>query len=155
MRGTRDVVNIIWECRRITPAHAGNTKCLKEKLRVKRDHPRACGEHTSIFSASKCCLGSPPRMRGTLDILVANIDRFRITPAHAGNTLRRPDFLCHKQDHPRACGEHDSVFIEDESDFGSPPRMRGTRSRRRCAAPFRRITPAHAGNTRAGSRCGF
>ena len=48
----------------ITPAHAGKSDCLsvlKERL---RDHPRACGEKLSQYTAAGWCLGSPPRMRG-------------------------------------------------------------------------------------------
>ena len=66
MRGTLDV-----ECRGqrlhgIIPAHAGNTAVVVNAGELRRDHPRACGEHSATAVPTNRRRGSSPRMRGTL-----------------------------------------------------------------------------------------
>ena len=48
--------------------------------------------------------GSPPRMRVIQFMKPAEANIFRITPAHAGNTLWAGKRIPKKEDHPRACG---------------------------------------------------
>ena len=87
MRGTLHHGQIRIAGTGIIPAHAGNTiGCLKT-FRWTRDHPRACGEHSSWMFSCVVFAGSSPRMRGTRDN-----QRYRdvvegIIPAHAGNTV--------------------------------------------------------------------
>ena len=50
-------------------------------------------------------------------------------------------------DHPRVCGENIITAIAEAAPTGSPPRMRGKRASRYCAADSTRITPAYAGKT--------
>ena len=67
MRGT---LNVRCECFirfRIIPAYAGNTDKTIEKLNNAKDHPRVCGEHLKIYRRILMCIGSSPRMRGTLE----------------------------------------------------------------------------------------
>ena len=71
----------------------------------------------------------------------------RIIPADAGNTQNR---LCSSRpygDHPRGCGEHQTIAQRMVEHKGSSPRMRGTlrTGYRRPSPP--RIIPADAGNT--------
>ena len=74
---------------RITPAHAGKTRRQRPPLPSRTDHPRACGENNGARVDGSIPVGSPPRMRGKLDRL-ENLDhKRRITPAHAGKTLRK------------------------------------------------------------------
>ena len=71
---------------RITPAHAGKTESGSERATGRADHPRACGEN---FPGSRGAVrkgGSPPRMRGKLNLKILVIIHLRITPAHAGKT---------------------------------------------------------------------
>ena len=70
-----------------------------------------------------------------------------ITPAHAGKTLPRRDFLRTLGDHPRACGENTIKSEVVRVTWGSPPRMRGKLLRNRDDVDIERITPAHAGKT--------
>ena len=49
--------------------------------------------------------------------------------------------------HPHACGEHRGGSGALGSEYGSPPRMWGTRTQRLSHIPFRRFTPTHVGNT--------
>ena len=51
----------------------------------------------------------------------------RFIPARAGNTPEQRRALIAKAVHPRACGEHDSGKRAIYNQFGSSPRVRGTR----------------------------
>ena len=73
----------------------------------------------------------------------------RITPAHAGKTRWRGTPPRASTDHPRACGENPENFDSTTALSGSPPRMRGKRLFYRPHRGGARITPAHAGKTRA------
>ena len=65
MRGTRTRKMLETMITGIIPAHAGNTVMLCTDDTVKRDHPRACGEHKLHCAMPMPCRGSSPRMRGT------------------------------------------------------------------------------------------
>jgi len=106
MRGTHCESRRRSEDRRITPAHAGNTKRNCHSLVRKKDHPRACGEHYCSFCRVINIPGSPPRMRGTPYRQDALTIQTGITPAHAGNTNNINPYIHTRRDHPRACGEH-------------------------------------------------
>ena len=107
VRGTANRASNRAETARITPACAGNRLAHELTCFVLRDHPRVCGEqffhakkkHTMQDHPRVCgeqwassmswasCMGSPPRVRGTV-----TLDRFfqsfqRITPACAGNSF--------------------------------------------------------------------
>ena len=51
-----------------------------------RDHPRACGAHIFFSIIFRLILGSSPRMRGSLIVLVILVIVEGIIPAHAGLT---------------------------------------------------------------------
>ena len=48
-----------------------------------------------------------------------------ITPAHAGKSEAAAAFLQDALDHPRTCGEKQTLLYTDVQKFGSPPHMRG------------------------------
>ena len=50
----------------IIPAYAGNTVRMACLSSARRDHPRVCGEHSSVAVMEQPGMGSSPRMRGTL-----------------------------------------------------------------------------------------
>ena len=52
----------------ITPAHAGLTVLLPDVRRPSWDHPRACGAYGIQLMDILANTGSPPRMRGLLNI---------------------------------------------------------------------------------------
>ena len=58
-----------------------------------------------------------------------------------------------KEDHPRGCGENQSLLLIHEHRVGSPPRMRGKLDSDEPAAGLTRITPADAGKTPYTNRC--
>ena len=90
----------------IIPAYAGLTRPLVGAPNGRRDHPRACGAHSSFPSRQSDCQGSSPRMRGSPAVLLFCLCLEGIIPAHAGLTNCRDccDLCC--WDHPRACGAH-------------------------------------------------
>ena len=73
--------------------------------------------------------------------------RQRISPAHAGNTVRVCRASSRRGDQPRTCGEYWG-FRPDRSRLrGSAPHMRGIRIGRANRGGHPGISPAHAGNT--------
>ena len=68
----------------ITPAYAGKRYCLKDRLTRSEDHPRLCGEKSSMDAPHAVLSGSPPPMRGKDCRSADNVQRIRITPAYAG-----------------------------------------------------------------------
>ena len=68
----------------ITPAYAGKRNAMTVVKIVKKDHPRLCGEKSSVGLCSDKIIGSPPPMRGKDNIYFVKTDRDRITPAYAG-----------------------------------------------------------------------
>ena len=134
-------------CVRIIPAHAGNTQVAYPISKIRPDHPRACGEHTSFCRRPTMGVGSSPRMRGTPIGTGGKLPLARIIPAHAGNTPAWTGRRKQNADHPRACGEHLRAMRDDEATYGSSPRMRGTLQHAAGGNHRPRIIPAHAGNT--------
>ena len=147
MRGTPYGTVVAKVTPRIIPAHAGNTRIVSFQFQRIWDHPRACGEHTSLPTVSFIAMGSSPRMRGTPVIIVPEAYGVGIIPAHAGNTVNCGVTCLVNGDHPRACGEHRSVDEVLDGAEGSSPRMRGTPTRWSYTLRCGRIIPAHAGNT--------
>ncbi len=90
---------------RITPACAGNSIISSKTSYVSKDHPRVCGEQHTRYYGFHRCLGSPPRVRGTVILILILILILRITPACAGNSLTAFTLKEIAEDHPRVCGE--------------------------------------------------
>ena len=132
---------------RITPAYAGKRVCCISRPRLRRDHPRVCGEKGSWRHIEHQTQGSPPRMRGKVHAPSRCSLLSRITPAYAG---KRRCGRCAggvPWDHPRVCGEKDcGQFILDEPK-GSPPRMRGKALPVFLPISDSGITPAYAGKS--------
>ena len=132
---------------RIIPAYAGNTFAARWCPRVRRDHPRVCGEHLMSICPPSLGWGSSPRMRGTHHVARVGGVRPGIIPAYAGNTHIRCQSTPQPWDHPRVCGEHVSDWADLASALGSSPRMRGTLLLPLPLPNGRGIIPAYAGNT--------
>ena len=148
VRGIPAAVQGCLEADGITPACAGNTLNQVGCSKIKRDHPRVCGEYKMAAAPVNRAWGSPPRVRGIRRKCPPCCLCPRITPACAGNTSPCRMSICVHRDHPRVCGEY-PVFDAFECHIkGSPPRVRGIRY---SITQYRRvlgITPACAGNTR-------
>ena len=127
LRGTRGCArHRVWRGG-IIPALAGNTPRQRDRTGTRWDHPRACGEHLETMGPPTLDEGSSPRLRGTLAPHTCRIRRSGIIPALAGNTVHFDSSFSALRDHPRACGEHDTLKTYDSDQPGSSPRLRGTR----------------------------
>ena len=92
------------------------------------------------------CIGSSPRLRGTVLVNVCIAVFLRFIPAPAGNSRAGHAVNLIPPVHPRACGEQALRETAIALGTGSSPRLRGTASRdsRRCSQG--RFIPAPAGN---------
>ena len=136
---------------RIIPAHAGQTHRMQRGFMAGPDHPRACGANVHTAYQLRFPAGSSPRMRGKRLHDRCHRQRGRIIPAHAGQTDCRFDGVAGSADHPRACGANQAPGNVSPSSCGSSPRMRGKHVRGTLPEEYRRIIPAHAGQTRSGT----
>ena len=131
----------------ITPAHAGKSFFTARPPQTCQDHPRTCGEKLMCARFQKRESGSPPHMRGKVEVNRQAIRKCGITPAHAGKRelAAATKSLC--GDHPRTCGEKSVVLNTLEHRLGSPPHMRGKVALQHAPDRNFRITPAHAGKS--------
>ena len=111
--------------RGITPAYAGKRRRCCAFRWLPWDHPRVCGEKSSVLSGKVGLRGSPPRMRGKGHLAGEAADIWGITPAYAGKRTDSECYTSTQGDHPRVCGEKAWVFRPFLTYWGSPPRMRG------------------------------
>ena len=68
----------------ITPACAGKRPKAAHRGRSCRDHPRMCGEKAQEIGKSLQLQGSPPHVRGKVQLKALRFGLTRITPACAG-----------------------------------------------------------------------
>ena len=114
--------------RRITPARAGTTHTIFQKISFFKDHPRSRGNN------AYCQRSFPASLW--------------ITPARAGTTPVCLFVPCEIRDHPRSRGNNLRLSVHLVNDVGSPPLAREQRKRNRQNHTGIRITPARAGTTR-------
>ena len=110
---------------RITPAYAGKSSFISICVIVIEDHPRICGEKVMLCCNSEGAQGSPPHMRGKVNSGDMGLTTLRITPAYAGKSFGGSSKPPQKWDHPRICGEKQSLVSSACDVYGSPPHMRG------------------------------
>ena len=84
VRGKASFFVIVCYCTGITPACAGKRLSHFLAAPFVRDHPRVCGEKSSVENLVKLGAGSPPRVRGKGIYLSIVFAKLRITPACAG-----------------------------------------------------------------------
>ena len=77
----------------ITPAYAGKSVLDEHPLLAVWDHPRVCGEKVDAGKTTIYQRGSPPRMRGKVNVIELNEGRKGITPAYAGKSTHQPPEL--------------------------------------------------------------
>lgn len=76
-------------CARITPAYAGGSTCNTVGRQHRGEHPRVCGEKPKVMNLVLVRPGSPPHVRGKVDVLSKIDTLIGITPAYAGKRLKR------------------------------------------------------------------
>ena len=84
MRGKVATLASVVGMARITPAYAGKSLKGKRPLYEDMDHPRLCGEKSTLSIMASSDLGSPPPMRGKAVTSCIAVVISRITPAYAG-----------------------------------------------------------------------
>ena len=84
MRGKGQPETLYDLARGITPAYAGKSAQIEQAKFVPQDHPRLCGEKFRFLEISPAHEGSPPPMRGKVDLTKYEEIFQRITPAYAG-----------------------------------------------------------------------
>ena len=129
----------------ITPAHAGKSLSGTGALRLRRDHPRVCGEKDCLALLMAACMGSPPRMRGKERRDRQAARRAGITPAYAGKSRLPVRPYPNQRDHPCTCGEKCTLMLRRRLTVGSLPHMRGKANEGEIQLNWAGITPAHAG----------
>ena len=107
-----------------------------------------CGEHSLICRIAYCRLGSSPHVRGTPLPKIDGGTVVGIIPACAGNTAGARSGGRARRDHPRMCGEHQTIDTWNGKEVGSSPHVRGTQPSRCPISTRTGIIPACAGNTR-------
>ena len=132
----------------ITPACAGKREIVVLILYAIEDHPRVCGEKILSSRSARPRAGSPPRVRGKVDMLLHLRPEVGITPACAGKSPDCPAFRRSAWDHPRVCGEKKQIIDAFRRGEGSPPRVRGKVEWRYFLAAHTGITPACAGKSK-------
>ena len=147
MRGAPAIIRKAVAWYGIIPADAGSTRPQMRRAFHLKDHPRGCGEHSSLWPFLSLQAGSSPRMRGALIVIHSKRRVTRIIPADAGSTVSLGLRPYRSEDHPRGCGEHRLRTYRLFADGGSSPRMRGARRSLHPMARCRRIIPADAGST--------
>ena len=131
---------------RFIPACAGNSDVVPPASISMTVHPRVCGEQTRLSFGFLLCVGSSPRVRGTVCSYLWKVSGCRFIPACAGNSDFNVDGLCRIPVHPRVCGEQGHPLNLVRKVNGSSPRVRGTVSFPSCPRQLNRFIPACAGN---------
>ena len=139
--------------RRITPACAGRRSCSSQSPAAWEDHPRVCREKLSFSVIIVYHSGSPPRVRGEVQLLHDRVKQLRITPACAGRSNIISIDMSMNWDHPRVRGEKQTHIFSRIRSQGSPPRARGEVARPVAPLKNRGITPACAGRRGRAMRC--
>ena len=95
VRGKVVVKNMKNTAYRITPACAGKRRLSSACTWLSWDHPRVCGEKQGANSMAYNAGGSPPRVRGKARVETAGKPAPGITPACAGQRLKRSHSIGH------------------------------------------------------------
>ena len=91
---------------RVIPTTAGNTLHSLKKPYETPGYPHDCGELIWYCYGADHYYGLSPRLRGTLSRLRRALNRLRVIPTTAGNTMVRSKSLKQIPGYPHDCGEH-------------------------------------------------
>ena len=139
--------------RGIIPACAGSMRSWASRSAPARDHPRMCGEHKEGVDRKGGEVGSSPHVRGALAEVADRTGERGIIPACAGSIRAGFVWFLDSRDHPRMCGEHQSVDVWEYCPQGSSPHVRGAFGKRDVLRLKRGIIPACAGSILSRCTC--
>ena len=146
MRGAGSIAfSVLWLFG-IIPACAGSSCSTYESANKMWDHPRVCGEQSSVTFDAYHAPGSSPRVRGAVTYSVELEVRNGIIPACAGSRCTFASWSRRCGDHPRVCGEQSSSWRLMPTRRGSSPRVRGAAFCRLKRLKAVGIIPACAGS---------
>ena len=131
----------------IIPAGAGKSRPRPDDSRRAGDHPRGCGEKRSGWPRACRSRGSSPRVRGKASVGLLLVAELGIIPAGAGKSMTPWNMTLVAQDHPRGCGEKNSLRQAFQIQKGSSPRVRGKDASQGSHALRAGIIPAGAGKS--------
>ena len=131
----------------IIPTCTGNTQSGRLTSKFKWDHPRTCGEHSTVTISPLLSVGSSPHVRGARSRRGRRPDRRGIIPACAGSTRWSFQYSLFSRDHPRMCGEHARAYSIRAKRLGSSPHVRGALPHESTSFYVCGIIPACAGST--------
>ena len=131
----------------IIPTCTGNTQSGRLTSKFKWDHPRTCGEHSTVTISPLLSVGSSPHVRGARCFATVFLDGFGIIPACAGSTCPSRPSAATAGDHPRMCGEHRICCQSCKISTGSSPHVRGALVQDFLQGLSTGIIPACAGST--------
>ena len=120
--------------------------CRDNHSDLLRTSVRRCGERHYSSDSFTSSTGSAPRVRGTPSKAVCSRNRWRFSPAGAGNARCSYSTSKRMAVQPRGCGERVAQLSLRMIQHGSAPRVRGTRSEAGRRSERRRFSPAGAGN---------
>ena len=146
--GTAVVLSVLFG---ITPARAGKTSVLSQRVFNTRDHPRSCGKDLDNLNSTVFSKRSPPLVRERPCCRFRRIHCPRIPPARAGKTADRLACCFYRRDHPRSCGKDYMPNRKGWPDLGSPPLVRERLEPNPIITKNSRITPSRAGKTCKGA----
>ena len=136
----------------IIPAGAGRSSSRVYGGVKRGDHPRGCGEKPIDIQISNLREGSSPRVRGEDTKTSPCPTASRIIPAGAGRRSNLRKSTWSAQDHPRGCGEKETLAAVTVAAMGSSPRVRGEEKVGKLYRGWPGIIPAGAGR-RSRRRC--
>ena len=114
--------------------------------------PPPGGEKSIDGSTWVGVVGSPPRGRGKVPVLLILLVYIGITPAWAGKRSTGPPLTQTTVDHPRVGGEKALRALNRWAAWGSPPRGRGKVDGPPAQVGRGRITPAQAGKRKSATK---
>ena len=131
----------------LIPAWAGKTSPSRMRTQSSTAHPRVGGENDVESDVDFHDLGSSPRGRGKLVLVLVVLDVHRLIPAWAGKTKSLLSYPFLNTAHPRVGGENDGFVILAATQGGSSPRGRGKHALDCYVESYLGLIPAWAGKT--------
>ena len=132
------------------PANTGKIVRVRQRLRVRRDHPREYGENKTAICAPRRHGGPSPRIRGKCWCCAGHPNGGGTIPANTGKIHTVITVTDVYRDHPREYGENRSMGDKKAPMWGPSPRIRGKFLGGRVRACLRGTIPANTGKMQDG-----
>ena len=110
---------------RIIPTRVGTSNTCGNFVKIRQDHPHACGDKTLGRTSDNYRKGSSPRVWGQVCHLLFFLHICRIIPTRVGTRYMQLSLVTVTWDHPHACGDKLGLTISKGSLLGSSPRVWG------------------------------